>query len=264
MLRSSISAAFFASILVMAGCASSDQIRLVANEGQQAITRDGIPTLVSQKRHVVMLRPNSRLVKSASRPAFTIVVRNQGDGPEDLHETSISASRTVDHGRPVSLRVYKYDELVQEEESRQAVAAFGVALAGAGRAFSAANAGYTTTTGSVYGNSYGSVGNTPFRSSGFGTYTATTYDPLRAQVAQDLAQAQTSADFAAVRAQGEQNLASLQSTILKDHTLLPGEWHGGTIVLDCPEKSETGSARYTISLNFGGEMHEFNVEQHRM
>jgi hypothetical protein len=81
---------------------------------------------------------------------------------------------------------------------------------------SASQAGYVHTTGNI--NAYGTYG------SAYGTYSATTYDPLRAQLAQQSANAQTANDVAALRQQSEANLVSLQQTMLKDNTILPGEW----------------------------------------
>src|SRR5262249_30654590 len=154
-------------------------------------------------------------------------------------------------GKRVGVRVFRYDELVQEEETRQKVAAFGAALSGFGRAMSAASAGNVTTTGAVA--TQGPYGTT------YGTYSASTYDPARAQMAQSLAAAETSADFERLRAQGETNLRALDATILKDNTVMPGEWYGGTIVLAPPAKSASGGKDYSIVIDFGGEEHTFAV-----
>ena len=210
--------------VAVAGCAAQ-RIDLAAGPGQDAIVRDGVPALVSKKRNVVMLRPNSRLLKGNSRPAFTVVVKNQGDRPETLLETNITAKQAVE-GKQVAMRVYRYDELVQEEQTRQTIQAVGVALSAAGRSMNAANAGHVNTTGSI--STYGPYGNT------YGTYTANTYDPYRAQAAQSLANAQTQADIESLQEQGDANLAALSNTILKDNTVMPGEWIGGTIVLATP------------------------------
>lgn len=237
---------------VLAGCAPSEQILLTAAADQQAIVRDGIPALVSQKKHLVMLRPNTRMLKSGTRPAFTLAVLNQGATSETLLEASISASQVVGQ-KPIAVRIYRYDELVQEEEARQAIAAFSTALSAMGRSMSAANAGYTNTTGTfrTYGSTYGTTQ---------GTYSATSYDPSRTQIAQHAANAQTDREVAALRAQGKYNLESLQQTILKDHTILPGEWHGGSIVLAAPEMSgDGGTAEYSITVYFAAEQHTFAV-----
>jgi hypothetical protein len=238
--------------LITAGCSQPQTIQLAAAPGQESIVRDGVPALISRKSHFVMLKPNARVIDGAARPAFTIVVNNSSSSPYDLLESSIAARQSVD-GKDLIVRVHRYDELVQEEKNKQALAAFGAALSGASRAMSAANAGYVTTTGTV--NTYGYGGQ------GYGTYTATTYDPLRAQIAQQSASAQTSADFESLRIEGERNLGALQQTILKDNTVLPGEWYGGTIVLDQPAQPTTGPIEYVVSVQFAGEVHEFTVKQ---
>jgi hypothetical protein len=165
---------------------------------------------------------------------------------------SISASGSIQNKR-TALKVFSYDELVKEEKDRQTVAAFATALSAVGGAMAASQAGYVHTTGSVSGNTYGR----PYH----GTYSATTYDPYRAQLAGQAAQDRAAADFASLRADGEANLARLNTTILKNHTVMPGEWYGGVIVLAVPPKDQAGAAEYTISIPFDGEIHEFKVRQ---
>jgi hypothetical protein len=242
--------------LCVPGCAQQQQLQMVAGPGQETAFRDGLPALVSKRRHMVMLRPNKVLVPGNERAAFTLAVRNGGTKPENLMISGISASQTL-NGKQHEVRLYRYEELVQEEKTRQAWLAFGAALGGVGRAMSASNAGYVTTTGSVYGHSpYGPA---------YGTYTATTYDPLRAQIAQQNAAAQTDADFAAIRASGERSLAQVQMTILKDNTVMPGEWIGGTIILAPPEfGGDAPSTSYTVVVDFGGELHEFTIAQRKI
>ena len=93
------------------GCSAPQKVMLTAAPGQQAIVRDGVPVLVSNKKHLVMLRPNSRLLKGNARPAFTLIVRNQGRTSETLQEASIHARQTVE-GKLMGVRVFRYDELI--------------------------------------------------------------------------------------------------------------------------------------------------------
>src|SRR5262249_35551023 len=134
------------SCVILGGCASTDRVDLVAGDSQQAIVRNGTPALVSQKRHLVMLSANSRAVKSNARPGFTVVIKNLGRQPETLMMSSFSASSRTSN-QVAGIRIYQY-ELLKEEQTRQAWAAFGAALEGAGNAMSAASAGYVNTTGS--------------------------------------------------------------------------------------------------------------------
>jgi hypothetical protein len=174
-----------------------------------------------------------------------------GRRPETLLESSITAHKAIGR-KQVAVRVFRFNELVEEEETRQKVAMFAAALGGVGRAMQAANAGHVTTYGNVSASGpYGTA---------HGTYSATTYDPARAQIAQSIAASETADDFAAVQAQGERNLASLEHTILKDNTVMPGEWYGGTIFLE-PAAQSHGQRNYSISVVFGGEEHVFSVSQ---
>lgn len=253
-------------LLLLCGCASNDHISLVADQSQQALTRDGVPALLSTKRQVVLLRPASSLIQSAGRPAFVIAVYNPGKRPVELRASGITAQLN-DAGGPVNLHVYSYEELVAEVQRKQKWAAFGAALQGAALAMNAANAGYTHTNGIYSGNSYGRYSgalNGTYSSATSGTFSATTYDPGRAFAAQQYANAQTTANFAAIQVQGRQALDQLQTAILKDNTILPGEWVGGIVVLDAPTKGRDGSATYRIDVQLAGEVHSFVVSQSKV
>lgn len=179
---------FFAVLItpLLIACASQ-KIQLSAAPGQEAIVRDGIPSLISKKKNLVMLRPNNQLLKGNARPAFTVAVRNLENKPQTLLEANINAHQTVE-GKQTALRVYRYDELVREEHTRQTIQAVGAVLSATARGINAVNAGYVNTTGTVHAN-----GN-------YGTYAATTYDPLRAQIAQQNANYETREDIAALQA----------------------------------------------------------------
>ncbi len=92
------------------GCASQ-KIALVPAADQEAIVRNGVPALISRKKNLVMLRPNTRLLKGNARPAFTLVVRNLGRSPETLFESSITANQVV-AGKASAGRIYTYQGLV--------------------------------------------------------------------------------------------------------------------------------------------------------
>lgn len=258
---------FVAVALALSGCASNDRISLVADQSQQALTRDGVPALVSSKRQVVMLRPASSVVQSRGRPTFVVAVYNPGKRPVEFHAAGISAQLNSAASGPASIHVYSYEELVGEVQRKQRWAAFGAALQGVGASMAAANAGYTRTTGLYSGNTYGRYTgslNGSYSASTTGSFSATTYDSGRAYAAQQYASAQTAANFAAIEAQGRQALDSLQGSILKDNTVLPGEWVGGIVVLDAPAKGGDGTATYRIDVSLAGEIHSFVVSQSKV
>ena len=241
------------SCLVLAGCtAPKDMISLKATPDQSAIVRDGVPALVSSKRHVVFLRPVDSRQQSNDRPRFVIAMLNKGKSPATFNVADISVTSYKPH--QAKLKVYTHEELADEVEADRNTRLVLAALGGAAGAMSAANAGTTYTTGS-YGHS------SPYGHSS-GMYTASTYNPGLAQAAINANNDRTLNNISSIEGQAQNALANLKATIVKDHTVMPGEWHGGVIVLGTPEKGAEG-AEYQISLLFDGEEHTFSVSQRR-
>jgi hypothetical protein len=241
-----IAMAKFTLLCLLAGCASSHKLELLAGSGQEALVRDGAPSLISAKKNVVMLQAGDLEVVSGARPTFVVAIRNMQNANLLFRAAEIKATRILDDRTVTDLKVLAYDELAKEERTRQTCAAAGAALNGVSRTMNAANAGYSQT-GSAHG-----------------TYQSTTYNSYQSYSAQQLANAQTSADFAMIRAEGQNNLAALKGSVIKDNTLMPGEWYGGTIVLDAPKKSKAGVTNYIVSILVDGETHQFPVSQRKM
>jgi hypothetical protein len=243
-------------VVFLSACATNDRVSLVADKDQQSLTRNGVSALISRKKNLVMLRPVSKTMRSSARPAFVVAIRNMGNAPLELRVAGLRAELVTGKARNLAMRIYSYEQLVAEAEDDRNTRLFLAALGGAASAMSAANAGYTQTTGHYSGSSYGA-----YPGSFSGTYSATTYDPYRAQAAQQAASAQTAANIDAIQAEGEANLAMLERTVIKDHTLLPGEWFGGSIVLEAPQKTEAGRAEYLITVALGGDDYTFRAAQ---
>jgi hypothetical protein len=246
------------------GCASNARISLSAAPNQESLTRDGVPALVSKQKYVVMLRPAAAVVRSSGRPSFVVAVYNPTKAPTELRVSGISARQVGATNQAV--HVYTYEELIAEVERKQRWATFAAALGGAANAMAAANAGYSRTTGVYSGRTYGTYSgalNGSYTGSTTGIYSATTYDSGRAYAAQQMASAQTAANFAAIQANGQQALDELQNSILKDNTVMPGEWIGGVVVLDSPIEAN-GGASYSIDVQISGEIHTFAVNQARV
>jgi hypothetical protein len=177
-----------------------------------------------------------------------------GKAPIEFRTADLKAELVSGNTKKAGLRIFSYEELVGEVEDQRNTQLVIAALAGAANSFSAANAGYVNTTGRY--SAYGSQGG-----SAYGTYTATTYDPYRAQLAQQSAANQTADNFAAIEADGERSLEILADTIIKDHTIFPGEWYGGSVVLEAPPKLDDGTIEYRLSVQVGSEAHTFKVAQ---
>jgi hypothetical protein len=194
----------------LSGCVTNNetvQFR-TSNPQQQAMMRDGQPALVSrQKSSVVLVRPASRQLQANGRPVFVIGINNFGKVPIDFRVAQVEATQKVGASE-YPMQVVTFEMLQQEETNRQVARAILVGVAGAANAYSASQAGYGSYT-------------TP------GGRTGTFYSPTAAVIAQNNAAAQNEAMFAATVERGQQNMAQLEQTVIKDNTLMPGEWYGG-------------------------------------
>jgi hypothetical protein len=81
-------------------------------------------------------------------------------------------------------------------------------------------------------------------------------------VAQANASAQNEAMISNTIEQGQRNLSALERTVLKDNTLLPGEWYGGQLHLE-PLASDSAGARkaYSVSIIVGSDRHNIEIAQ---
>ena len=63
-------------------------------------------------------------------------------------------------------------------------------------------------------------------------------------------------------ASGQMNLAALEQKVIKDHTLLPGEWVGGQLHIEPPQADAAGAPKaYVITVPVADEIHEITVSQ---
>jgi hypothetical protein len=56
---------------------------------------------------------------------------------------------------------------------------------------------------------------------------------------------------------GRRNLDALERSVIKDNTLLPGEWYGGQVVFDPPKNVE--GKNIVISIQVGTDLHQVEV-----
>ncbi|WP_028346071.1 hypothetical protein [Bradyrhizobium murdochi] len=228
----------------LGGCVSSGETVSfkASNPQQQALMRDGQPALVSrQKSSLVLVKPAARQLQANGRPVFVVGINNLGRQPVDFRVAQVEAIQHV-AGTDYSMQVVSYEMLVQEEKNRQVAAAILTGLAAAGNAYSAANAGrgsYTTPSGR----------------------TGTFYSPTAAAIAQGNAAAQNEAMIAATVETGQRNMAMLEQAVIKDNTLMPGEWYGGQLHLAPPTDQAGGQKTYTIVITVGNERHVISVAQ---
>jgi hypothetical protein len=233
---------------VLCGCASNETVRFQPKPDQQALMRDGQSALVSRRKNsIVLIRPAAREFRKGGRPVFVVGINNLSKGPLEFRVADIQAMQSV-NGELAQLKVITYEDLKQEERNRQIASALLVGLAAGANAASASQAGYYNSTSTVYGPR--------------GTYTVNTtgYSPAAAAIAQSNASAENEAMISATIERGQANLANLERSVMKDNTLLPGEWYGGQLHLQpLAQSSEVKS--YQIVLTVGADRHEIEIMQ---
>jgi hypothetical protein len=235
---------------MLAGCASTETVQFQAKPTQQAMVRDGQAAIVSRlKSSIVMVRPASRQFRSGARPVFVVAINNLTNTPLDFRVANVEVTQFV-NGQSAALKVVTYEELVSEERTRQVFAAIGTGLAAAGNAYNASQAGYYNAHSTVY---------TPR-----GTYQVNTngYSPTAAAVAQANANAQNEAMISATIERGQANLVNLERAVIKDNTLMPGEWYGGQLhIQPLVSDSSAPAKHYQIAIQVGSDRHEIEIAQ---
>ena len=221
----------------LGGCVSNGETIAfrASNPQQQAMMRDGQPALVSrQKNSLVLVRPASRQLQANGRPVFVVGINNFGKQPTEFRVAQVEAIQHVGGS--------DFEMLQQEEKNRQVARAVLAGVAGAANAYSASQAGHGTYT-------------TPSGRTG------TFYSPTAAVIAQNNAAVQNEAMFAATIETGQRNMAALEQTVIKDNTLMPGEWYGGQLHIAPPTDQAGGQKSYTIVITVGTDRHLVDIAQ---
>lgn len=276
----------------LVGCQTTGTLSPLTYPGQKQIVRDGQQAVLSEKNNIVSVSPVNDVVDGGGKASFSILIKNRSNkdflisanhiqarsmvfdntvldvakhNPQDKDEKpsapekfettknakqyldSYSRSTAVD----IPLKIYSYEEIEKEEEIRATVQAVAIALGGVGQSMQSSNAGYQSGYGSF--NSYN-----PYGGPAYGTYNYSGYNYAAVDVARNVAQAQTDAQIANVSAQNRESMERLALTIFKDHTLLPGETHGGIIHIQLPPfaKAET-SMPVILNVTVNKERHDF-------
>lgn len=228
-------------LLGLSGCASTVQISSVPDKNTTPIYRSGIPSLMSQKKHTVMISPEATTRRNASRPAFILSITNQSASSIEVDTTSVAASR---EGK--SMKVFSFTEIQAEIRRQQAVSAFLVGLSGAMQASAAQQqASYSQYGGTYRSGSYG------------GTYSGWSYNPAAGQAAANAVNAQTQQNLAAIRQQGEGALAAAANTLLQRTTVLPGTSYGGKVLLANTTVEKGKPVELVIDIDLVDEVHTF-------
>jgi hypothetical protein len=198
--------------------------------------RDGRNAILSKKKNsTVVVSAASRDIARGARPVFVVGIQNNGKAPGDFRVEQVSVVQ-LQNGAPARVMpVVTYDQLVTEERTRQVIGALLVGVAAAGNSVAAQNTSYTRR-----GN----------------------YSPIAGAINGARADAQNAAMIDGAVAAGQMNLAALEQNVIKDNTLMPGEWVGGQLHIEPPEAEAAGATKtYVITVPVGGEIHEIVVAQ---
>lgn len=230
-------------LTALSGCASPETIGFRAsNPQQQTMMRDGQAALVSrQKSSLVLVRPAARKLQARGRPVFIVGINNLSGQPIDFRVDQVEAIQHVGE-TDYAMQVITFDKLVEEERNRQIAAAILTGVAAVGNAASASQAGrgtYTTPSGK----------------------TGSFYSPTAAAIAQNNAAVQNEVMISATIETGQRNMAALEQSVIKDNTLMPGEWYGGQLHLAPPTDKGGAQKTYTLIITVGSDRHVVEIAQ---
>ncbi len=235
--------------LLLTACATTQVASFTPTaKDQTTVVRDGVPALLSQKAgSVVLVRQSGRSASSNARGAYVVALFNPSSKPINFTFDGLSVEETAAGQTTAALHTYSYDELVAEEKRTQVAMAILTGLAAGANAAAAANSGYYNGYGTVtgpYGTSHVSVSG---------------YSPTAAAIATANANAQNQAMISNAIETGRQNMANLDRSIIKDDTILPGEWYGGVLMFDAPKGRDAKTFRITVRA--GNDVHVIDVLQ---
>ena len=205
--------------------------------------RDGQPALVSrQKNSLVLVRPASRQLQVNGRPVFVVGINNFGKQPTEFRVAQVEAIQHVG-GSDFGMQIVTFEMLQQEEKNRQVARSRSRWRCRCCERLQRVSARATEATRRQ------AVAPVRF------------YSPTAAAIAQNNAAVQNEAMFAATIETGQRNMAALEQTVIKDNTLMPGEWYGGQLHIAPPTDQAGGQKSYTIVITVGQDRHVVDVNQ---
>jgi hypothetical protein len=231
------------------GCVTTEAVNFRPAANQQGLVRDGNPAIVSRgKSSLVIVRPATRGFQAGARPIYVVGINNLGGASIEFRVSNVAVTQVVNQ-QATALKVMTFEELAQEERNRQVMNALLVGVAAGANAAAASRAGYYNSHSTVYGPR--------------GTYNVHTtgYSPTAAAVAQTNASVQNEAMIASTIERGQRNMTALEGTVIKDNTLLPGEWYGGALHIAPLVSTSEAAKSYTITIQIGADRHDILVSQ---
>ena len=226
--------------VTLTGCAADMALVPLEGQSKKNVYIEGNPAVIgynSDQTIGVVVNPQNLNLKSDQRLRFYVLVMNLGE--EDFLFDPSSTKAETSSG--ISLKVYSYQEIVDEIETQRNWAAVANAINAGSRSYRAGQAGTTYHSGNAYTtgsyNAFGSDENYLGNYSGSTTYYGTSYNAGEAQRAREQARAQNQADMQRTQQAYEINMAAA-SSVLKKSTVFPNANIAGFIVVEQPENEQ--------------------------
>lgn len=220
-----------AALLSLSGCVMHQKLTPILDSAQTTKYEQNIEYVVSQKKYDIAL---AYLGNDSSTMSFVVLLRNRSKNSFNFSTDDIS----ITDGGNRFIKVFSYDELMQQEQSRLAWKSFGVAMDNLNNSMRASNVGNNYGSGSAY------------HSNGvYSTYNMHYYDSGAAYNAQALANIQNQANSDRFKREAHASITALQNTLLKRQTVGVGMEYGGVIKTGLPaHKDEPRVITFKITL----------------
>lgn len=236
----------------LAGCQSMTTQTMTPLDDQKQIYVDGLVAVASKNdTSIAMIAATSNEIPNGQRIQLALQVQNLGENSIDIDISNIR----VTSPKLKEVKVYSYAELVKEEKQQRAAALIVNAIAGAANVYSASLNSNVNTSGTYNSSTYTPSGT--YQTTG--TYNSTTYDPLRAQIASNMAANQSANQMNRISNNSDNKLNTLKGSILKRTTVFPGSAHNGMFVFDAPRLKKDETRIYNVQVSIGGELHTFEM-----
>lgn len=188
---------------------------------------------------------------------LTVNFSNLGDDRALVDATRI-VPRAFGASGQIEAELISAAELERREKRRQMWEEIGAGVAAGLNNYGASQAGYGTATTTHQGRirGYGSRSGV-VRGTYSGTSRTTFQDPMAAQLAREQARSENERVFASLKEDQELREAALTATLLKSHTVSPGETHSGRLQIELPRRQRGSGVLLSLTVEFAGETHPF-------
>lgn len=237
-------------IAILAACATPmASYAPVSRVAGDVVYDKNVPITISalQTSRVIVQPPTGAAANE--RPVFVLLVVNTSDAPITIGPENITATTNE---RP--LEIISSEQLEREARREAFWINFGAGLQAAANSMNAANAGYTTTTGSYGGTVNAYSGGQSAYGTYSGTYVGTQYNAAAANQAQLAANAQNSQIFANAQSQANAVLANSQDGALHRQTIMPGGEYMTPVTI---ERLPRDAGQVNLRVTIGADVHEF-------